>query len=275
MKLANLQRWLRWIITEPRGVTEALDRPDKREPKPRLLAEVADAPPLCRVRRLDIYAEAYFARLVECLAKDFEAVSSVLDEDSFRRVVADYLEVYPSKTLNIGEVGRSFSDFLKGYAFASGVPYLSDLAKLEWALIEAFYAENTSRFDPSTLAALSPEAWSTLTLTLHPSVHILRLNWPVDTIWKARRETDVPTDLLPEDTALLVYRQGFILNVERIDPLQREFLQLILDRLPLGTALDKIQEKSESSETELGSLFQTWFAHWVGTGIIQCVEVMT
>ena len=243
---------------------------------PRLLDEVVEAPPLHRESRLDIYAEAYFSRLVDSLAKDFEAVHASLDEDSFRRLAADYLEVYPSKTRNIGEVGRNFPRFLKTSAFASGVPYLSDLAELEWAVIEAFYARNVSGFDPASLASLSPEAWSTVKLVLHPSVHLLRLSWPVDAIWRARHEADVPTELSPDDTNLLVYRQGFVLEVEKIDRLQWKLLELISDKLPLGVALELVHsgiEESESSETELASLFQTWFSHWVARGIIQDVEV--
>lgn len=77
-ELAELQRWLRWIITEPRGVAETLNEPGEMEPKPSCLLEVVDAPPLPRQDRLDIYAEAYFARLVDSLAKDYEAIHAVL-----------------------------------------------------------------------------------------------------------------------------------------------------------------------------------------------------
>lgn len=281
MKLAELQRWLRWLITEPKGVTEALRVPGDREPKPRLLSEIVDAPPLRRESRLDIYAEAYFARLVDSLAKDFEAVHSVLDENSFRRLAADYLEAYPSKTRNIGEVGRNFPRFLQTSAFASGVPYLSALAELEWALVEAFYAENVSGFDPASLASLPPEAWSDVKLVLHPSVHLLLLNWPVDAVWRTRHEDDVQTELSPDDTHLLIYRQGFVPKVEKIDSIQWKLLELISGKLPLGIALERIQSEFEtgaaaqagSSEAALAPLFKEWFSHWVTTGIIHNVVV--
>lgn len=246
-----------------------------------MLSEIADVTPLPRASRLDIYAEAYFARLVDSLAKDFEAVHSILEEESFRKLVADYLEAYPSKTPNIGEVGRGFPRYVRASAFASSVPYLADLAELEWALIEAFYAENVPGFDPASLASLSPEAWSDVRLVLHPSVRLLCLRWPVDAIWKARHEADVPTELSPDDTKLLVYRQGVTLNVDRIDSLQGKLLELISGKLPLGAALEQLQsefdmeasEQAGTSETELVQLFQQWFSRWVAAGIIQSVEV--
>ncbi len=270
-ELAELQRWLRWIITEPRGVAETLNEPGEMEPKPSCLLEVVDAPPLPRQDRLDIYAEAYFARLVDSLAKDYEAIHAVLDEDSFRRLVADYLVAYPSHTPNIGEVGMHFPHFLKSSAFAANIPYLSDLATLEWTLIEAFYARVIPRFDPTSLSAVSPEAWASMKLILHPSVTLLRLDWPVDEIWKTRHETEIPVDLSLEETHLVVFRDEFSLNVQRLSLVQWKMLDLIGAQLPLGDVLEQIQ--MENPSLDLAPLFRQWFTQWTSMGLIQNVEV--
>ena len=76
--LAHLQSWLRWVITHPNGVRPALQNANGQEPQPRALEAIVEAPPLDRLSRLDIYAEGYFARLVEVLTSDFETLHRVL-----------------------------------------------------------------------------------------------------------------------------------------------------------------------------------------------------
>ena len=72
--LAELQKWLRWIVTDPRGVAPALAEPRPhgkgrryQEPAIQGLSWIEEQPPLTVTARLDIYAEAYFARIVEVL----------------------------------------------------------------------------------------------------------------------------------------------------------------------------------------------------------------
>src|SRR5579864_9297536 len=80
--LAELQRWMRWIITEPRGIQEALSNPWTLDPAlagrykepERQLEVIEEAAPLSRHDRLDVYANAYFYRLLESLASDYKAV---------------------------------------------------------------------------------------------------------------------------------------------------------------------------------------------------------
>src|SRR5213076_598274 len=82
--LARLQRWMRWMLTDPRGVRVALDDgpgPRRaREPKPRLFGRVVGGED-----RLGIYADAYFLRIRDSLANDFRAVRRAVGENAFHR----------------------------------------------------------------------------------------------------------------------------------------------------------------------------------------------
>ena len=53
-----------------------------------------------KVERLDIYAEAYFTRLVEALRSDYGLTARYLGDLAFRKMVADYLKFFPSRNPN-------------------------------------------------------------------------------------------------------------------------------------------------------------------------------
>src|SRR5690349_10960396 len=97
--LVDIQRWMRWIITEPRGIREALSSSwtldpalAKRYQEPvRQLEVIDEAPPLSPHDRLGVYANAYFYRLLESLAADYKTVHRVLGEEKFHELIAHYL----------------------------------------------------------------------------------------------------------------------------------------------------------------------------------------
>ena len=157
--LDELQHWMRWILTDPRGVDEALDNPrpsDEElpegvshpsawisrftEPQPRCLGEISDVPALSPRARLGIYAEGYFARLRDCLAGDFPALAARLGQETFQILIAEYLVEHPSRYATVAEVGRALPGFVSSHRFCQQYPFALDLTTLEWAVTEAFLA---------------------------------------------------------------------------------------------------------------------------------------
>src|SRR3989338_8721344 len=72
--LRELQEWLRWAITDPRGAAGALedphpaDRGDRYQAPPVDVLEMLESTEDASVEeRVSVYAEAYFSRIVESL----------------------------------------------------------------------------------------------------------------------------------------------------------------------------------------------------------------
>jgi len=140
--LADLQRWLRWIITDPRGVDAALAGKAgevdagwiESEPKPRQLGMVVATPTASSVARVGIYASGYFWRLHDALAADFPGVREILGAGRFQRLAAEYLIKHPSRSPNLADLGCSFSRFSLDRELREEFPFLPDLASLEWSI---------------------------------------------------------------------------------------------------------------------------------------------
>ncbi|MHA1517400.1 MAG: DNA-binding domain-containing protein, partial [Alphaproteobacteria bacterium] len=100
---------------------------------------------------------------------------------------------------------------------AEPVPYLADVARLEWARHVAYHAADAE--------ALSLEALQTAlggvdqaTLTLHPSLSIVRSAYPLVTIWQLalREGGDQLTRLPAEGEDTLVVRLKLAVEVRRL-----------------------------------------------------------
>ncbi|MGA7803702.1 MAG: hypothetical protein WCB02_03650, partial [Bradyrhizobium sp.] len=68
---------------------------------------------------------------------------------------------------------------------AASLPYLPDVAELEWAVSRALHAPDAERLDPARLAEVAPEDCGRLRLIAEPSLGLLHLRHPADAIWRA------------------------------------------------------------------------------------------
>lgn len=115
-RLDQLQRWFQAVISHPDGVEAGVSTPDAQ-------AEISLAPhqlesvvlPSQRVSgagRLAVYANAYFARLAECLEEEYPTLSKTLGEETFAAFVVGYLQAHPSRSYTLSQLGAGFPDFL-------------------------------------------------------------------------------------------------------------------------------------------------------------------
>ena len=280
--LAQIQGWLRWLFTEPNGVEGALSPstrvPSSRrmrrleEPKPRLAGWIEDGPPIGRVRRLSVYSNAYFLRLLESLGSDFEAVKRALGEGRFRSLAAEYLAQTPSRSWNITDLGSGFPGFVKTHAPSLEFPFLPDLAELEWAVVRCLLTGRLPPFDPGPLEKASPEEWARAKLVLDPSVVLLDFDWPVHTLWLRRKTAGKKGQgglSKPRATRLAVYRDDDWVSLRSLGPLEKKALGMIAEGLSLGAVCDGLARLAgKKSPPDV----QAWFSEWAGLGIIKKVE---
>ncbi len=132
--------------------------------------------------RLRIYRNTCRSTLVETLRMTYPAVDRLVGSDFFGVAAEQFAEHHPALSAYLNEYGSSFADFLAGLHAASGVPYLADVARFEWALSVAANAEDAPVLEPSGLLSVPPEENSGLRFAGHPSVSFLELVYPADQI---------------------------------------------------------------------------------------------
>ena len=90
------------------------------------------------------------------------------------------------------------------------VAFAPDLARFEWALIEAFDAADAPALSHAALAAVAPEDWAELHFVFQPALARLALGFPVDRLRAAhdRGDAELPAGLAPDSTQVCVWRSN-------------------------------------------------------------------
>ena len=91
-------------------------------------------------RRLAVYRNNVLGSLVDGLVSSFPVVQALVGEDFFRAMAAMFVRVAPPCSPVLAEYGGGFANFIASFAPAGGLPYLPDIARLEFARIQAFHA---------------------------------------------------------------------------------------------------------------------------------------
>ena len=173
-----------------------------------LAAEVlGDAIPAAA--RLRVYRHHVFESLAAALAATFPTVQAVVGADFFRGLARAFVGQSPPDQPVLAEYGAGFPAFVAGHDAARDLPYLADVARLDWALNLAFHVPAGGRLAAADLAAVPADRLPSLRLALAPGTALIRSPYPLDRIWAAS-QPDAPAgtvDLEGGGADLLVLRR--------------------------------------------------------------------
>lgn len=158
---------------------------------------------------LGVYRHAYVARLVEVVRDAYPLLARLMGEAAFDAMARAYVAAYPSRTANARWYAARVSELLERERYARR-PELSEMARLERQLDDAFDALDAPVLDLAALAALPPETWSGLAFEPHPSASVLTFTTNAFDIWVALKSEARPPDaaLLAEPRHYLVWRRA-------------------------------------------------------------------
>ena len=202
-------------------------------------------PPLAgRSRRFDVHRNNRASSLIDALRASFPAVCRLVGDDFFRAAARAYVAAEPPRSPVLLHYGGAFGAFLDAFPPAAAVPYLGDVARLEWARQEALHARDAAPAGVERLAELAPEEAPRARLALHPSLGLLRSPWPVVSLWSASagEGTDAEVDLRRAEDAL-VLRPRLRVLVRALPPGGFEFIR----RLWGGATIARAAEGAEGA----------------------------
>ena len=158
--------------------------------------------------RLGIYANHFRITLIDALATTFPVIRQLVGNAFFQAVARRYVREAPPAHPCLFEYGGGFPAFLERLPEARSLAYLADVARLEWAINEAWHAPGAPAVDAA--AGSIAANFSDLSLRLHPSCRLVASPFSVDRIWqvhqKACSECDT-VDLSAGGVRLLVHRR--------------------------------------------------------------------
>ena len=203
--------------------------------------ELFREPPVGSIEtRFSIYTTGLVPRVVEALEDDCPALRRVVGQGPFRSLAARYIERHPSGSFDLGRVGAQLASFLRGDPLSEGLPFLSDLAELEWALSLAFIAADAEPVTWEELHSLGDESVMDLPLRLVTGHRVVRSRWPLVRLWRLKDVPDEDVDVRVEElpSYALVRRQRFaVVPVE----------STCISRLPSRYTVTPLQSSAKAS----------------------------
>ena len=191
-------------------------------------------------QRLQLYRNNLVIGLTDALAAVYPIVKQLVGEDFFRVTCREFIPMHPPRQAALHEFGKAFPEFIRYFEPASSLPYLADVAELEWAWHEVYHAADADRLDASQLQQVPQDQQAGLRFRLHPAVRLLKSEYPVDRIWQVNQEAYTGKDVVNLDdggVCLIVGRPRLEIFIQSIPEAEWEFLSTLGNGYTLDEAL--------------------------------------
>ena len=192
-------------------------------------------------QHVQVYRHNILGTLTTALGDVYPVVEKLVGGGFFGYAAHEYLRSHRPLAANLHDFGGAFAGFLAGFAPAASLPYLPDVARLEWAWHRAFHAAEAPDFDPAALATVPEERYGRLHFGLHPSAQLVQSDYPVLRIFEVNQEgfTGGPqVDLDGGGEQLLVIRRQLTVSIEPLAAGEYALLNAFVRNQPLDVALD-------------------------------------
>lgn len=235
-------------------------------------------PLLTSFDRLEIYNRQYWFRVIGAVSEDFPALNALVGNRRFDTLVLAYLKENPSTSFTLRDLGARLPEWLVLHLPLAGprAQLALDVARLEWAYVEAFDRATLPALGIADLAGLGPDS----TLSLQPHLQLLHLHYPVDdfvlAVHRDTPELDIVSNAASEHktgkkrkdlkirrspTHIAVHRFENSVYYRRLDAEEFLLLAALRDGHSIAKSLELAFEQSKHSPEQQAAMVQNYFAH--------------
>jgi hypothetical protein len=178
-------------------------------------------------RRLQVYRHNHETALLSALRAVYPVTERLVGEEFFAAAAAGYARENPSHSGNVQDYGGAFPSFLGAYAPAASLPYLGDVAALEWRRLQTALAAPHTPMDLKALAAVPAESLPELYFHHQPAARAFGSPFPVLSIWELcqQAEPEGELDLSLGSQCVLFSRPALDVQMRLVTPGEYAFLQ--------------------------------------------------
>jgi hypothetical protein len=203
------------------------------------------ADPLAGLRAYRANAQAIAER---ALAAAYPVLTRLVGDETMAALARDLWQHHPPTRGDLAWFGAELADWLATVSELSDLPYLPDVARLEWAVHRAHAAADPPAA-PNGLQGLSDADPDHLFVRFVDGSACVASPWPIVTLWRAHQVLDDEApDLSPVRTALgarqaeaaWIWRRGHHVDVAALQPSEHAFNTELLAGRALGPTLESV-----------------------------------
>jgi uncharacterized protein len=214
---------------------------------------------------ISVYRGNVFGNWSGALAIAYPIVRKIVGAEFFDAMARHFARAHTSRSGDLHDYGAELPDFLAGYRHTADLPYLPDVARMEWFAHRAYYAPEAPRFDPAMLADQSPERLESLRLKLAPSCTLLHSRWPLARLWEIHQDDfrgDFSVDLHSGPDRVVIHRPRWQVSVQSVLPGEFRFLR----GAEMGETLGEALETAASADAAFDPC--AVLPRWIPSGVL-------
>jgi hypothetical protein len=213
---------------------------------PEVVPEWITIHPAAAAERLDVYRATVMDTLARALRLSFPTVHRLVGTECFEGAARIFAGEHLPASADLNAYGWDFPDFLQQFAPCAALAYLADVARVDLAVSRALHAPDAEPVRVSALSAVLGADAASVRFTAHPSLSLLRSEYPVDEIWRAVLQQDdsamAAIDLASGPVHLIIERKAGTAHVERMPVHEWLFANALLQGRELGAVLERAGE---------------------------------
>ena len=240
---------------------------------------------LTSLERLEIYGRSYWFRILDSLLDDFPGLAAIIGLRAFHRLARAYLTECPSRSYTMRNLGSRLPEWLARHPEFTGKSHdlACDMARLEWAHMEAYDGPEAKALGPEDLLEPGPD----LQIALQPYLTLLAVRYPVDDFrleasqcgsdehgtasnavgaHKRRSLAHRFRRTEPREIYIAVHRHHDSVYYRRLERDEFRVLEALRGGKPIGDALEGVLAEASIAESEIGPAVERWFTAWSELG---------
>jgi len=208
--------------------------------------------------RFAVYRNNVASTLIDAVAATFPVVLELVGEEFFRGMAKVFVLAAPPRSSVLAHYGEAFPEFIERFEPARTVPYLADVARLEFARVQAFHAADAASLTAETIAhaMTKPDLAPLLRVICQPSLAVIRSPFALVSLWAAHQglgDISLVDPYVPEDA--LIVRCALDVQVARLAGGGATFIQGLASGVRLGEAAARAQ--AETADFDLSACLTT------------------
>ncbi len=200
--------------------------------------------------RFAVYRNNVMHSLSRALAQRFPAIERLVGAEFFSAMALEFIRVSPPSSPVMLRWGSEFANFLTGFPPVQSLPYLPDVARIEYARGQSYHAADIQPVDATAFAGIEGDPGQ-IRMELSPSLHVLKCDHGAVSIWQANQPGANPATRAAGTEYALIWRNSkFEVPLRRIEAHEAQFLTALI----AGSTLEDAAAALEDAGPLLGLL---------------------
>jgi hypothetical protein len=259
LQLHKTQLWFQSIINSQLGLIHNKDSIDE---------QIAEDDGIEAIKRMNIYHQGYFNRLLQCLRAEFPLLCHAFSQKWFDEMALRYLAQHPSRSRNLNDLGKAFPEFLNAdrpdFQSSEKIPafdFIVSLARFERCQSEVYRGHGIENTDFALFDDIENSDFNSIELKLAPSLRLLHSTFDLCAYAKQQQPIDHQAPK-PQPQHIMISRINYRVLCNPIKPWQFEFLKHLQNDCSVKRAIKAIKYKDDN----IPGYLPIWISYCVELG---------